>query len=447
LYPALLAFAVLFAFMIYPWGIMPYYMLIKSQYLTGFLVLWWLIFLWQWVRSGFVFGRIRPADWAALAFIALVWLSAFLSSDFYTSLFGNLTRAEGLLAIVAYVSLYFFASRYIPPHRYTTVLWAMTLSSALVSIYGILQHFLLDFLPRSPLIGKGTRSFGFFDNPNFFGSYLVIMIAISAALYLMSLTKWQKSASLTITTIHFVALIYSQTRSAWLGALAVGGFFTLLLIMKYRYLWKRWILLVVVLGIIFTVVNHFEHGAISNRANSIVSSTKGALAGNGFAGASRWYIWQKTMPLIPKYFWHGSGPDTFANVFPKNKAEYAKYLGNENMVVDKVHNEYLQIAVTMGIPALLTYLTLTGIILLSGWRICHGVASPPAASGQAPRTAANPLDSDRRGLVQAGLLAVVIGYMVQSFFNISIVSVAPFFWMVLGLCYGGSKDGTQYPRP
>jgi putative inorganic carbon (HCO3(-)) transporter len=189
LYLALLAFAVLFAFMIYPWGILPYYMLIKSQYLIGFLVLWWLLFLWKWFRSGFAFGRIRPADWAALAFTALVWLSAFLSDDFYISLFGNLTRAEGLLAIVAYASLYFFASRYIPPQKFGTVLWTLAFSSALVSIYGILQHFLLDFLPRSPLIGKDTRSFGFFDNPNFFGSYLVIMFAVSAVLYLMSLNK------------------------------------------------------------------------------------------------------------------------------------------------------------------------------------------------------------------------------------------------------------------
>jgi putative inorganic carbon (HCO3(-)) transporter len=236
--------------------------------------------------------------------------------------------------------------------------------------------------------------------------------------------------SLLITSLHFTAMIYSQTRSAWLGAIAVGGFFIILLVMKYRYLWRRWLLLALTLGSIFIVINHTEHGAFSNRANSIVSSTKEALAGNGHAGADRWYIWQKTMPLIPKYFWHGSGPDTFANVFPKNKAEYAKYLGNENIVVDKAHNEYLQIAVTMGVPALLAYLALAGIILWSGWQICLGAAGTNATT--------NPLISDRRGLMQAGFMAVVIGYMVQAFFNINIVSVAPFYWMILGMSYGWS---------
>ena len=35
--------------------------------------------------------------------------------------------------------------------------------------------------------------------------------------------------------------------------------------------------------------------------------------------------------------------------------------------------------------------------------------------------------------IQTALLFGVIGYLIQAFFNISVVSVAPIFWILLGL--------------
>ncbi len=35
-----------------------------------------------------------------------------------------------------------------------------------------------------------------------------------------------------------------------------------------------------------------------------------------------------------------------------------------------------------------------------------------------------------------GLFIAVIGYLFQAIFNISVIDVAPFFWMILGLLSG-----------
>ncbi|MDV4149356.1 hypothetical protein R0131_00750 [Clostridium sp. AL.422] len=41
------------------------------------------------------------------------------------------------------------------------------------------------------------------------------------------------------------------------------------------------------------------------------------------------------------------------------------------------------------------------------------------------------------------LLLTLIGYLVQSFFNISVVMVAPIFWIFLGVC-AKEKDSRLY---
>jgi putative inorganic carbon (HCO3(-)) transporter len=73
------------------------------------------------------------------------------------------------------------------------------------------------------------------------------------------------------------------------------------------------------------------------------------------------------------------------------------------MTIDKAHNEYLNIAVSAGIPSLIAYLTLVFVVLKNSV-------------------------SKEKNL----LLAVIIAYLVQAFFNISVVSVAFLFWILLG---------------
>jgi O-antigen ligase len=105
----------------------------------------------------------------------------------------------------------------------------------------------------------------------------------------------------------------------------------------------------------------------------------------------------------------GSGPDTFGIVYPKDTVF-------KGVTVDKAHNEYLQIAVTLGIPALLVYLFFTAHVLLTGLK------------------AASRMKGENQILL-FGLLAICIGYLTQAFFNISVITVAPFFWVILGILY------------
>ena len=92
---------------------------------------------------------------------------------------------------------------------------------------------------------------------------------------------------------------------------------------------------------------------------------------------------------------------------PTENLEYIE--SSKGTYIDKAHNEYLHIAVTMGIPALLFYLAFIGMIVIKG------------------------IKRSSKHKVIAMYTIVIISYLVQAFFNISTIGIAPIFWFILGL--------------
>ena len=77
--------------------------------------------------------------------------------------------------------------------------------------------------------------------------------------------------------------------------------------------------------------------------------------------------------------------------------------------IDKAHNEYLQIAATIGIPALIVYLSFLSLILFPKMKEMF------------------------KNKLLFILVLTIICYLTQAFFNISTIGVAPLFWMLLGI--------------
>ncbi|MGN1119012.1 MAG: O-antigen ligase family protein, partial [Oscillospiraceae bacterium] len=75
-------------------------------------------------------------------------------------------------------------------------------------------------------------------------------------------------------------------------------------------------------------------------------------------GSGRGYIWSRTIPLLKNCLVTGYGADTFAYYFPQNDflAKYYAYDGEMNMIVDKVHNMYVQTLFSNGLIALIAML-------------------------------------------------------------------------------------------
>ncbi len=135
-------------------------------------------------------------------------------------------------------------------------------------------------------------------------------------------------------------------------------------------------------------------------------------------GSGRGYIWSRSLPMLRKTLLLGHGPDTFLAHYPNND-----YLGKLRhvtkgiqLIVDKPHNLYIQIAISTGVISLLAVLALFGVY-------CHESLRLYLQS---------PVDS---GCEVAGvaIFLAICAYLVTAFFNDSIITVAPVFWSLLGL--------------
>lgn len=134
-------------------------------------------------------------------------------------------------------------------------------------------------------------------------------------------------------------------------------------------------------------------------------------------GSSRGYIWSRSLPLIKENLFIGSGPDTFIFEFPQNDliGKYYAY-DTPTIVVDKPHNLYLQIALNQGLIALIAFLAVMVIYIVDSLKLYA-------------------LKQEYNNSQMLGILTClgVIGYLFAGIFNDSVVSVAPIFWIILGV--------------
>ncbi|MDR3593441.1 O-antigen ligase family protein [Clostridium sp.] len=151
--------------------------------------------------------------------------------------------------------------------------------------------------------------------------------------------------------------------------------------------------------------------------NITYHDTVGFLKGKEKLGSARGYIWGRAIPMLKDNLILGSGPDTFAFRFPQNDLIGKFYaFDTTNMVVDKPHDLFLQIGLNEGVIALLAFLTIMVIYIVDSLKLY-----------------AFKKDYNKNQVLGASTCLGVIGYLFAGFFNDSVVSVAPVFWIVLGV--------------
>lgn len=145
----------------------------------------------------------------------------------------------------------------------------------------------------------------------------------------------------------------------------------------------------------------------------------------GFEGkerlaSNRGYIWSRTFPMIKDTWLYGYGPDTYVARFPQHDVVgKTNTWGMPRIVVDKAHNLYLQTIVSTGLVSLLALMVLFVAYCVLFFRHIRILDQ-----------------DDIRRWMSIGIFAAVCGYLVAGFFNDSVVSVAPVFWILWGLGIG-----------
>lgn len=136
-----------------------------------------------------------------------------------------------------------------------------------------------------------------------------------------------------------------------------------------------------------------------------------------YLGSGRLYIWSRILPMLKYYLVLGSGPDTFAEVYPQNdyvgKMIYAE---NAGRIIERAHNDFLMRWVQTGFLSLLALLVFYALFLRKCYLYYRGCA----------------LDTMRDKL-GFGCFLGCAGYLVCCFFSDSTLYTTPVFYVFAGI--------------
>ena len=284
-------------------------------------------------------------------------------------------------------------------------------------VFSVLQVFIRGPFETVILDNVKYMASGLNGNPNFLGSYMTLLLGITISMYFLE----QKSNYYLFTSIMFFStLILAESTGPFLSIVLTVILLVILLDKKKKILWKKvWILFIsliltfittdLVSEKIFKGVYHDEllsgytiKGDLLNTLSIFDASKKEdekqELVEN--YGSGRFIIWKNTFKIIEKYPWLGTGLDNYGYAY----TDIVKPIG---FTCDKAHNVYLHIFATNGVFALITYLIILITIFFKGLK-------------------------SKNNLIIV-LLTGFVGYSLQAFLNISVVTVAPFYFIIMGL--------------
>lgn len=373
------------------------FLMIKRVYL-----LWIFIFLFL---ISYLYGiisketKICYIDIVVYILIILAFISTGLSVNFEKSFFGETLRYEGLLTLLSYY-LIVLNVKSIKTEKYKkNIVKVFIILGIFQSVYAILQTYTnLSFIRRYPITYMGM---GLCSNPNFFGSYMVMQSLLVSTLYILN----NQNRYLFLSVLFTASLYLASSTGPLLGFSIAFIFLSVICRKKIKNILKLFLILLITCFIIDFTIKYTQEDVYKktimpdyNISKEIVNNLDYLNKNNlEKIGNGRIKLWIRSFPLVEKYWLTGSGLDTFADVYPQTN--YIRF--------DKAHNVYLQIAITNGVPALLTYLFLCFIAFIKGLKF--------------------------KDSYMIALYIAFIGYSIQAFANISAIDVAPYFYIVIGL--------------
>jgi len=360
-------------------------------------------------------------------------LSACLATVFSVnpafSLRGDFARGESFFTIITYILLtVLFAFCIQTFQQAKNLIRALCIATAIVCLYGIIEFLCLQkfgisplqhFRPpelRQPFISSTM------GNANFLGRYLVLVLPLFAA---CSVKATRSKAALLWACggmFGLATLVLTYSRASVAG-IAVGGVVFIALVRNAGPVCRRrlglllgaGLVLIVVIGLISQTLNGSSPRAFFNTIASRAIEAFDVKDGDGLG--TRLFTWQHSIPVILERPWFGHGPDTGFNALEQVNFEKVVRF-NTIAILDHVHNNYLDIALTQGLIGLAVYLTILFIFM-------RGLLHTIRTSDTHPEVR----------ILLCGLFSGFAGCLVNDFFTFSTVSVSMTFWSLIGIGY------------
>jgi O-antigen ligase len=309
----------------------------------------------------------------------------------------------GFRQVVQQIFWYFIVAQLISSGKNVRrLLYITVFIGGLLGFHGIYQYITKAEMPSYWVdrleAGITTRVFSIVGSPNILGSLMVLLIPVSISFIISEEKLLKKYIFGIITAAMCAALVFTSSRSAWIGFIVAMGV----------YFWLKDKRLIVLLVIAVFAAYAFVP-TISNRINYLLSPQYLISSATG-GRVARWTIGLEALKQHP---WFGLGLGQFGGAVAQNfKIPDAFYLDNY----------FLKTAVEMGLVGLAAFCILIYNVLAWGIR--------------AVKRTANPRDLSIAQGIYAGLIGVIVPNFVENVFEVPMM-VAYFWIFAAALIYLG----------
>ncbi len=355
-------------------------------------------------------------DYLVIMMSLLGYFSYCNAFDKRVALIGFIDGREGLLAILSYYVVFLLSTTINSEKIKKDIFKVLTLIGSIFVLYGLLQVFDITKFLGIPIVGQWKYAASLLNNSNFMGSFCVLMCGLWIGKYFFENTDLINYKSLFFLWLFITGILISGAMSAFVAFISMFLFVILYFVFKHkkinlkRTFFKFFCLMIISLGSYWFLTYFTEselNSDIVTLKNEVVDTATSGLKKE--YGTGRVHIWKESLKYIPEYIWTGVGIDNFI------------YLGKSEYVTDyisgvkysKAHNEYLQILLTEGFFMLIIYLIFLGTIFF--------------------KSLFNLFKNVNVDYFVFSLFLAFCGYCVQAFFNISMIKVAPIFYMISGM--------------
>lgn len=388
-----------------------------------------------------------PLDIPIVLFLLSQIVSTFFSLDTHVSLWGYYTRFNGgLLSLLSYIFLYYaFVSNFLF-ERTKRLLLISLFAGLIVALWGLPSHFGYD---PTCLIFRGnfdvscwtdqfqpkTRIFSTLGQPNWLAAYLAILIPIALAFFLQQVNQKNREQKkllfaagyLLLTVLFYIDLIYTGSRSGFLGlVLGLFAFFLLLLFKSKRlHVVKKYfsVIAVVILPLVFfslllgtPLTPKLSDMLLRQTIKTLPSAPPGPAleTGGTESGKIRFIVWKGAVDIWRHNPLFGTGVETFAFAYYKYRPVEHNMTSEWDYLYNKAHNEYLNYLATTGIFGLGGYVLMLFVFL---WIALRNYTKLK-------------LQKDQNIFLSIALVGSYIGILVSNFLGFSTVMINLYLFLI-----------------
>lgn len=373
-----------------------------------------------------------PLDLPIILFLASQIISTIISINPHTSLWGYYSRFHGgLMSTISYITLFYALVTHFQGQgkAIKNMYFCILSSAALISIYGILEHFGID--KDIWVQDVQNRIFSTLGQPNWLSAFLVALLPLSLFQITAKESLNHRLLHAGLSLLFLITIIFTKSQSGIAAtAVVLLLFFIITCIQKKKSLLILALIPAIALVLIFKGDSVRQTLSSLNKINPFFSDTLTIITeenktriGGSDSMAIRRVVWEGAIKLGLKYPLFGTGVETFGYSYYWVRPAAHNLTSEADFLYNKAHNEYLNFLATTGFVGLASYLFLIGSILYLFLN--------------------KKTDHDS---LRFPLLLGLISILITNYIGFSVVNVALFFFLFPAIYIATTNKGTLVSR-